>query len=128
MFSGCPSVCACPGGIPGRLAVDFYSYRLKLHSFEMTTPFTAHNERECLQYNYKRRRAAGPSATIIISLQSYFYYWYSIPHPLFHSRLKSLLFCESSLPQPFLCLLQESLYGFPRLFTATSEHIHLFTF
>jgi len=63
MFSGCPSVCACPGGIPGLLAVDFYSYRLKLHSFEMTTPFTAHNERECLQYNYKRRRAAGPSAT-----------------------------------------------------------------
>jgi len=37
---------------------------------------------------------------------------------------------ESCLPQPFLCLLQDSLYGFPRLFTATSEHrpIHLFTF
>ena len=28
----------------------------------------------------------------------------------------------------FLCLLQDSLYGFPRLFTATSEHIRLFTF
>ena len=68
------------------------------------------------------------SYTIIISLQSYFYYWYSITHSLFHSRLKSFLFCESSLPQPFLCLLQNSLYGFPRLFTATSEHICLFTF
>ena len=65
---------------------------------------------------------------IIISVQSYFYYWYSITHSLFYSRLKSVLFCESSLPQPFLCLLQDSLYGFPRLFTATSEHIRLFTF
>jgi len=54
--------------------------------------------------------------------------WYSFPHSLFHSRLKSFLFCESSLRQPFLCLLQDSLYGFPRLFTATSEHIRLFTF
>ena len=68
------------------------------------------------------------SYTIIISLQSYFYYWYSITHSLFHYRLKSFLFCESSLPQPFLCLLRDSLYGFPRLFTATSEHIRLFTF
>jgi len=49
-------------------------------------------------------------------------------HSLFHSRLKSFLFCESSQPQPFLSLLQDSLYGFPRLFTATSEHIRLFTF
>ena len=68
------------------------------------------------------------SYTIIISLQSYFYYWYSITHSLFHPRLKSFLFCESSLPQPFLSLLQDSLYGFPRLFTATSEYIRLFTF
>jgi len=45
-----------------------------------------------------------------------------------HSRLKSFLFCKSSLPQPFLSLLQDSLYGFPRLFTATSEHIRLFYF
>ena len=64
----------------------------------------------------------------IISLQSYFYYWYSITHSLFHSRLKSFLFGESSLPQLFLSLLQDSLYGFPRLFTATSEHIRLFYF
>ena len=41
---------------------------------------------------------------------------------------KSFLFCKSSLPQPFLFLLQDSLYGFPRLFTVTSEHIRLFTF
>jgi len=41
---------------------------------------------------------------------------------------KSFLFCKSSLPQHFLFLLQDSLYGFPRLFTVTSEHIRLFTF
>ena len=35
---------------------------------------------------------------------------------------------KSSLPQPFLFLLQDSLYGFPRLFTVTSEHIRLFYF
>ena len=68
------------------------------------------------------------SYTIIISLQSYFYYLYSITHSLFHSRLKSFIFCKSSLPQPFLFLLRDSLYGFPRLFTPTSEHIRLFTF
>ena len=46
-----------------------------------------------------------------------YYYWYSITHSLFHSRLKSFLFCKSSLPQPFLFIIQVSLYGFPRLFT-----------
>ena len=56
-------------------------------------------------------------------------YYYSITHSLFHSRLKSFLFCKSSLPQPFIFLLQDSLYGFPRLFTVTSEHIRFyFTF
>jgi len=30
--------------------------------------------------------------------------------------------------KPFLFLLQDSLYGFPILFTVTSEHIRLFTF
>ena len=71
------------------------------------------------------------SYTIIISLQSYLlsylFYWYSITHSLSHSMLKSFLFCYSSLPQPFLFLLQDSLYGFPILFTVTSEHIRLFT-
>jgi len=57
-----------------------------------------------------------------------YYYWYSITHSLFHSRLKPFLFCKSSLPHPFLFLIQVSLYGFPRLFTVTSEHIRLFTF
>ena len=45
-----------------------------------------------------------------------------------YSMLKSFLFCKSSLPQPFLFLLQDSLYGFPILFTVTSKHIRLFTF
>jgi len=40
-----------------------------------------------------------------------FYYWYFITHSLFYSRLKSFLFCKSSLPQPFLFLLQDSLYS-----------------
>ena len=44
-----------------------------------------------------------------------YYYGYSITHSRFYSRLKSLLFCKSSLPQPFLFLFQDSLYGFPRL-------------
>ena len=57
-----------------------------------------------------------------------YYYWYSITHSLFRSRLKSFLFCKSSLPQPFLFLLQDSLYRFPRLFTVTSEHIRLLLF
>jgi len=38
-----------------------------------------------------------------------------ISHSLFHSRLKSILFRKSSLPHPFLFLIQVSLYGFPRL-------------
>jgi len=66
------------------------------------------------------------SYTIIISLQSYFYYWYSITHSLFHSRLKSFLFCKSCLPQPFLFLLQDSLYGFPRLYLLLLLSISVF--
>ena len=66
------------------------------------------------------------SYTIIIFLQSYFLVFH---HRLTLSpQLKSFLFCKSSLPQPFLFLLQHSLYGFPRLFTVTSEHICLSTF
>ena len=48
---------------------------------------------------------------------------YSITHSLFHSRLKTFLFCKSFPPQPFLFLLQDSLHGFPRLFTVIFEHI-----
>ena len=59
---------------------------------------------------------------LIISLQSYLLLLVFHHHSLFHSRLKSFL------PQPFPFLLQDSLYGFPRLFTVTSEHIRLFTF
>jgi len=49
--------------------------------------------------------------------------WYSITHSLFHSRLKTFLFCKSFPPQPSLFLLRDSLHGFPRLFTVISEHI-----
>jgi len=46
-------------------------------------------------------------------------------HSLFHSRLKTFLFCKSFPPQPFLFLLRDSLglHGFPRLFTVISDHI-----
>jgi len=57
---------------------------------------------------YRRNRQLWYTA-IIISLQPYFYYWYSITHSLFHSRLKSFLFCKSSLPQPFLLMCAETL-------------------
>ena len=52
--------------------------------------------------------------------------WYSITHSLFHYRLKTFLFCKSFPPQPSFFLLQDSLHGFPRLFTVTSEHIRLY--
>jgi len=53
-----------------------------------------------------------------------------IPSPThsFTLGLNPFFFCKSSLPQPFLFLLQVSIYGFTRLFTVTSEHIRLFTF
>ena len=49
--------------------------------------------------------------------------WYSITHSLFYSRLKTFLFCKSFPLQPFLFVLQDSLHGFPRLFTVIYEHI-----
>ena len=53
-----------------------------------------------------------------------------IPSPThsFTLGLNPSFSAKSSLPQPFLFLIQVSLYGFPRLFTVTSEHIRLFTF
>jgi len=68
------------------------------------------------------------SYTIIIISHTVIRAAYSITLSLFHSRLKSFLFCKSSLPQPFLFLLQNSLCGFSRVFTITSEHIRLFYF
>ena len=49
--------------------------------------------------------------------------WYSITHSLFHSWLKTFLFCKSLSPQPFLFLLWDTLHGFSRLFTVISGHI-----
>ena len=64
--------------------------------------------------------------------------WYSITHSLFHSRLKTFLFCKSFPLQPFFlnihyvdspnCLLLFLSTLFSTLFTVTSEHIRLFTF
>ena len=63
------------------------------------------------------------SYTVFICQQSYLLLL-GIPSPTnFHSRLKTFLFCKSFPLQPFLFLLQDSLNGFPRLFTVISEHI-----
>jgi len=79
------------------------------------------------------RRAAQSATVNTCALSPYshtYYYWYSITHSLFHSRLKSFLFRKSSLPQPFLFLLQDSLYGFPRLllFLLSISVFFLFSF
>ena len=50
--------------------------------------------------------AAQPTASLIVI---------GIPS-LFHSRLKSFLFCKFSLLQPFLFLIQASPYGFPTVY------------
>ena len=62
------------------------------------------------------------SYTVIICQQPYLLL-FGIPSPTHSSRLKTFLFCKSFPPQPFLFLLQDSLHGFPRLFTVISEHI-----
>ena len=63
------------------------------------------------------------SYTLFICQQSYLLLL-GIPSPTHsYSRLKTFLFCKSFLPQHFLFLLQDSLHGFPRLFTVISEHI-----
>ena len=53
-----------------------------------------------------------------------------IPSPThsFTHRLKSFLFLQILPTAAFPFLLQDSLYGFPRLFIVTSEHIRLFYF
>ena len=98
-----------------------------------------HNDTSATVFNYQRHRSMhlfyskhrkhtdsirstlkNSSIPTVPTLSPYshtYYYWYSITHSLFHSRLKAFLFCKSSLPQPFLFLIQVSLYGFPRLFT-----------
>ena len=80
-----------------------------------------HGASRCVHWSLIRE-----SYTVIICQQSYLLIWYSITHSLFHSRLKTFLFCKSFALQPFLFLIQVSLHGFPRLFTITSEHIRLY--
>jgi len=99
------------------------------HSRQITTP-TPH-----YSIFLQARRSSWRPTNSVKALKAFhpynshtYYYWYSTTHSLFHFRLKSFLFCKSSLPQAFLFLIQVSLYGFPILFTATSEHIRLFTF
>ena len=56
------------------------------------------------------------------------HYYGVVIRKLLYTRLKSFLFCKSSLPQPFLFLIQASLYGFPRLFTLLLSISVFFTF
>jgi len=46
-----------------------------------------------------------------------------ITHSRFHCRLKTFVFCKSFPLQPFLFLFQDSLHGFPGLFSVISDHI-----
>ena len=51
----------------------------------------------------------------------------NIPSPtsLFHSRLKTILFCKSFPLQHFFCFFRTD-YMIPQTFTVTSEHIHFY--
>ena len=60
--------------------------------------------------------------TVILSI-----IWYSITHSLFHSRLKTFLFCKSFPMQPPI-FLHDSLHGFPSLFTVIAHPSLLFSF
>ena len=107
---------------------------LSLYSFGMFAVLRlAFTDCQCTVFSW--RRGVVVSGVRLVSstvyLQSYLLSYLLLlvfHHPLSHSRLKSFLFCKSSLPQPFLFLLQDSLYGFPILFTVTSEHIRLLLF
>ena len=80
-----------------------------------------------LKFSFQQQTVEFGPTHIFTQIYSHtYYYWYSITHSLFHSRLKSFLFCKSSLPLPFFFLLQDSLYGFPRLFTVTSFYFLVF--
>ena len=78
-------VCCCgPGG--QEISIDFCSSGVGLRAVQ-----------RCQRYPYSHT----------------YYYGYSISHSLFHSRLKSFLFCKSSLPQPFLFLFRIHYMDFP---------------
>ena len=49
--------------------------------------------------------------------------WFSITHSLFHSRLKTFLFCKSFPPQPFLFSSPGFTTWIPQTVTVISEHI-----
>ena len=64
------------------------------------------------------------SYTVFICQQSYLlFFWYSITHSLFLSRLKPSFSANPSHCSPSFLLLKYLLRGFPGLFTVISEHI-----
>jgi len=66
------------------------------------------------------------SYTVIYAANSYTYYYrFSIAHSLFHSRLKTFLFCKSFPLQPFFFFFRTD-YMIPQTFTVTSEHIRFY--
>ena len=85
---------------------DFSCYSNKIKPFSL---------RECLYDHWLTNKAYLSSITMTNIYQSF-------------TRVLILPFLQILPTQPFLFLLQDSLYGFPILFTVTSEHIRLFTF
>jgi len=125
-------ICRQENPFAGRICVVFSSKPGTMNFTEflsMLSVFSASASRDIKSmYAFKLYGMKTRLTCVYILSHNTYYYWYSITHSLFHSRLKSFLFCKSSLPQPFFFLLQDSLYGFPRLFTDTSEHIRLFSY
>ena len=104
----------------------FYGRVLQLFPVVFITVYSIHSERGVIGLGPAEIElvctSASPHNPTSLSPYSHtyshsYYYWYCITHSFFHSMLKSFLFCKSSLPQPFLFVIQVSLYGFPRLFT-----------
>ena len=119
LFFVCNNVCILEGR---KIKISLHLY----HCYQLL--------RNCYgKSQFKRLPISVESYTIIVSLQSYtychtYYYWYSITHSLFHSRLKSPFSANPPYRSLSFFFLQDSLYGFPRLFTVTTEHIRLFIF
>jgi len=63
--------------------------------------------------------------TVILTIITY-YYQFSIPHSLFHSRFETFLFCKSFPLQPFLFFFRTERYVIPE--TVTFEHIRFYFF
>jgi len=105
-----PSTSVPPGTISGSAVyiVKPCSQRTNWTELNCNKSTQLHGASRCVHWSLIRE-----SYTVIICQQSYLLIWYSITHSLFHSRLKTSLFCKSFPPQPFLFLFQDSPHDSP---------------